>query len=329
VSWEHTGRKGSTTTRQSTTLERAVGGAFALQRFDINPEPLPPQSPHRFPDGADFRIEVPSVEGPEALRAVVQAADAAGVVVNRVSQGSGAMMLTTSELREMAAIGADNGLEVSLFVGPRDEWDLGASARSADGAAFSGRVRGARQLRYAFEDVLRATEQGIRGFLVADPGLLELLVTAQREGELPAETVWKVSAYLAPTNPVSFAQLERAGASTINVPSDMTLGQLAEIRSVSQLPIDLYVESPDAAGGVVRGHELGELVAVAAPMYTKFGLRNSRPLYPSGLHLLPDVVAIAREKVHRAALALEWLQRLGPGLVQSAAGAKGLGVPVR
>jgi hypothetical protein len=80
-------------------------------------------------------------------------------------------------------------------------------------------------------------------------------------------------------------------------------------------------------GGVVRGHEAADLVAVAAPMYVKFGLRNSRPLYPSGLHLADEAAAIAREKVHRAAVALEWIARSGLDLVQSGAGAKGLGIP--
>lgn len=299
-----------------------------LRRLGVGLEPAAPTSTQCFPDGAQFRIEIPSVEGPEALAAVVEAAGSFGVVVNRVSQGSGAMLLQASELAEMAAIGADKSLEVSLFVGPRDEWDLGASARAGDGAGYYGRIRGARQLRYALLDVERAVEQGIRSFLVADSGLLELLADAQRRGELPSEVVWKVSAYMAPTNPATFAQLERLGASTINVPSDMTLGQLAEMRSVSALPIDLYVESPDGAGGVVRGHELGELVRVAAPLYAKFGLRNSRGLYPSGLHLRADLLAIAREKVRRAAIALEWAERLSPGLSQSAPGAKGLGVPI-
>ena len=114
------------------------------------------------------------------MGAVFDAADSFGIVINRVSQGSGAMLLSEAELREMARTGADRGIEVSLFVGPREEWDLGASSRSPDGPGFAGRVRGARQLRYAFEDVLRATEQGIRGFLVADSGLLELLADSQR-----------------------------------------------------------------------------------------------------------------------------------------------------
>jgi hypothetical protein len=305
-----------------------LNGLAAVRRLGVEAEQAPKPSPHRFLDGAHFRIEIPSVEGPEALAAVVEEAEHLGVVVNRVSQGSGAMLLSKAETREMARIGADQGLEVSLFVGPRDEWDVGASARGPDGASLSGSVRGARQLRYAFEDVARGVEHGIRSFLVGDPGLLELLVDAQRRAELPAEVVWKASVYMAPANPVSFAQLERLGASTVNVPSDMTLGQLGELRSVSELPIDLYVESPDSLGGIVRGHELADLVSVAAPMYAKFGLRNARGLYPAGGHLRGDVLAMARERVRRAAVALEWLGRLSEGLVQSARGAKGLGIPV-
>ena len=59
----------------------------------------------------------------------------------------------------------------------------------------------------------------------------------------------------------------------------------------------------------------------------KFGLRNAQPVYPSGLHLEAVARANAVEKVHRAAVGLEWLDRLSPGLVQSKPGAAGLGVP--
>ncbi|MHB8331911.1 MAG: hypothetical protein ACYDEA_06910, partial [Candidatus Dormibacteria bacterium] len=103
--------------------------------------------------------------------------------------------------------------------------------------------------------------------------------------------------------------------------------QVAEFRAATSIPIDLYVEAPDAMGGVVRGHEVADLVTVAAPMYVKFGLRNSPSLYPSGLHLVDQAVAIGREKVHRAVVALEWIRRSERPLVQSDAGAQGLGVP--
>ncbi len=302
-------------------------GAGVLAASGVTAEPTAPASQARFPDGAQFRIEIPSCEGPEVLRAVVAEATARSVTVNRVSQGSGAMMHTEAELAEMAAIAADHGIEISLFVGPREEWDIGRAAAAPDGGGMTGQLRGTRQLRYAVEDILRAASQGIRGFLIADHGLLELVSGLQQSGQLPAGIIWKVSAVVAPSNPLAFRVLERLGASTINVPSDLTLGQVAEMRSVSTLPIDLYVETPDAMGGVVRGHEAADLITVAAPMYVKFGLRNSRPLYPSGLHLTADAVAIAREKVRRAQIALEWIDRSGLPLVQSAPGAPGLGVP--
>jgi len=302
-------------------------GSEVLARRGILTEPGAAPSAARFPDGAHFRIEIPSVEGPAVLRAVLEQAAADGVTVNRVSQGSGAMLLSAAELAEMARLGAGSGIEVSLFVGPREEWDTGRAAHSADGQAFAGRLRGTRQLRYAVEDVLRAVEQGIRGFLIADTGLLQLVSEMQAAGELPASIVWKISAVLAPSNPLSLRQLEQLGGTTINVPSDITIGQLAEMRAATSVPIDLYVESPDAMGGVVRGHEAADLVAVAAPMYVKFGLRNSRLLYPSGLHLVHEAAAIGREKVHRAGVALEWMRRSGLDLIQSEPGATGLGIP--
>jgi hypothetical protein len=283
--------------------------------------------PRTFRDGAHFRIEIPSVEGPEVLDTVIAAAAEEGIVVNRVSQGSGAMLLREDELRAMAALGAEHGIEVSLFVGPRESYGIAAHPRTADGAGHGGQARGLHGLRYAVEDIARAVECGIRGFLIPDLGLLALVNELQRGGELPESIVWKISVMLAPSNPLALRELERVGASTVNVPSDVSTETLREMRAGTTLPIDLYVESPDGLGGVVRGNELGDLVSAGAPLYAKFGLRNSRMIYPSGLHLLDEARSIAREKVRRAAIALEWCKRLSPELVQSAPGAAGLGVP--
>src|SRR5512140_3648106 len=102
---------------------RAVNGADVLARRGISPEPAPAPSERRSPDGAHYRIEIPSVEGPATLRAVLEQADRLGVTVHRISQGSGMMLLTADEIREMAAIGADHRIEVCLFVGPRAPWE--------------------------------------------------------------------------------------------------------------------------------------------------------------------------------------------------------------
>jgi hypothetical protein len=299
-----------------------------FDRMELPRTPGPASSERTFPDGSHFRVEIPSVEGPAVLEAVLGAARDHDVVVNRVSQGSGAMLLKEVELRDMAALGNEAGLEVSLFVGPREGFDVGAHARSADGAAHFGQLRGTRQLGYAVEDIVRAVEAGIRSFLIADIGLLSVITDMQGAGELPADCVWKISVMMAPSNAAALRVLEQLGASTVNIASDVTLLHLAELRASSPLPIDLYVESPDSLGGIVRGNELAELVSVGAPLYAKFGLRNSRALYPAGDHVLAEAVAIAHEKVRRAAVALEWLSRLGPGLRQSARGAEGLGIPV-
>ena len=294
-----------------------------------------PASTGAFPDGAAFRIEIPSVEGPRVLDAVLAAAEAEGVTVNRVSQGSGAVLLRASEIRDMAQAGYDAGVEVCLFVGPRERYGPGAHPRSPDGAAHGDQVRGLRQLRYALEDVRRAVEQGIRSFLVADLGLLRAVTAAQARGDLPAGIVWKVSAAMAPSNPLTLRVLEELGGNgsggggiTVNIPADVTVAELADMRAASGVPLDLYVESPDGLGGIVRGHELGDLIAAGAPLYAKFGLRNAAGVYPSGRHLEAVAAANCVEKVHRAAVALEWLDRLSPGLAQSKPGAAGLGVPV-
>lgn len=300
----------------------------ALGRLGLSPSVSgPAPSDQRFPDGAHFRIEIPSVENLRVLEAVLDAAREHEIVVNRVSQGSGAMLLSESELREMAFLAAEAGLEVSLFVGPREGYGVGAHVRSVDGAAHAGQLRGIRGLAYAIEDVARAVEAGIRSFLIADTGLLIALRDMQAAGELPVECGWKISVAMAPSNPAALMVLAGLGATTVNIPSDVTTAELAELRAATSLPIDLYVESPDSLGGVVRGNELADLVAVGAPIYSKFGLRNSRALYPAGDHIVAEAALIGREKVRRAAVALEWLERLDPTLRQSAPGAEGIRVP--
>jgi hypothetical protein len=297
-----------------------VKATTALADLDLRSgSSAPPASPARFPDGGAFRIEIPSVEGPRAVDAVLAAADEYGVTVNRMSQGSGGMLLTNAELHEMASVTRERGIELALFVGPRAEWDIGGFSRSAIGAAQSGALRGMRGLEYAIEDVYRAVDAGIRSFLVADIGLLWVLTELRSRGELPSDCLWKISAYLAPSNPATLRVLEELGAGTVNIVTDVTVAELADLRKHVSLPIDLYLEAPDAMGGVVRGNEIGDFVLAGAPLYAKFGLRNTPPAYPSGTHLTEQASAAGRERVRRAAIALEWLARTHPDVVQSPA----------
>jgi hypothetical protein len=300
-----------------------------LQSLGLPPGDLHdlPTSAKRFPDGAQYRVEIPSVEGPNALAAVLDEARSREVRIHRVSQGSGVMLLTDTEIQEMAGIGADAQIEVSLFVGPRAAWEPGAQILSPAGRNLGARHRGMEQLVYAIEDVKRACALGMRGVLVADTGLLWVLREMKQAGELPADLVIKVSVQMGAANPASIRLQERLGAGTYNVPTDFSLAMLASARAAVDLPIDFYVEVPDGFGGFIRHYEIGEIVRVAAPVYVKFGLRNAPDVYPSGTHLESTVIALSRERVRRAEIGLAHLQRYYPEAVTSEVGAPDLGIP--
>jgi hypothetical protein len=268
-----------------------------------------PASGKRFADGAPYRIEIPSCEGPKAMEAVVAGAREHGVTIHRVSQGSGVMLQTDDEIRRMLALGREHAIEVCLFVGPRANWDTGVQAASSSGKVLGSSLRGADQLAYGIEDVRHAAELGIKSVLVADVGQLMVLGKMKTAGDLPPDFVLKISVTLAAANPATARVLEDLGATSINLPVDLSLPQIAAIRQTIDAAIDFYVEAPDDFGGTVRYYEIADLVRVAAPIYLKFGVRNAPGLYPSGQHIESTVVALSRERVRRAAIGVAMLKR--------------------
>ncbi|MCY3865829.1 MAG: U32 family peptidase [Chloroflexi bacterium] len=287
-----------------------------------------PTSQKRFPDGAQYRIEIPSTEGPRALAAVLEAADRYGVTIHRVSQGSGIWMLTDEEIREMCRLGAEAGIEVSLFVGPRAAWATSAQVRSSAGANLGARLRGMDEVVYATEDIIRGCELGLRSVLVADEGQLWLVNEMKNAGELPADLLVKISVQMGAANPISIKLLEDLGAGTYNTPTDLTLPQMAAIRASIDIPLDVYVEAPDDFGGFVRHYEVPELIRVAAPVYVKLGLRNAANIYPSGIHIEDLAIKQSQERVHRTALVMNIIERYAGDAVMGDVGAADLGIPV-
>lgn len=281
----------------------------------------------RFPDGGQYRFEIPSVEGPRALREVLATANDLKVPVHRVSQGSGIMLLTDAEIREMAEIGHDHRIEVCLFVGPRATFDTGAQASSPAGRVIGLQSRGADQLVYAIEDVERACDLGIRSVLPADLGLIWVLNEMKKHDELPKNLVIKSSVTLPAANPATAKLFADAGVSTLNVPTDLSPAQLGSLRTAVGVPIDLYIEVPDNFGGFVRYYEIPTIISVAAPIYLKFGLRNAPDIYPAGKHIEDLAVKMACERVRRAKIAMEIIERYAPNTKMSALGSPDLGIP--
>jgi hypothetical protein len=287
-----------------------------------------PDSGKRFADGAQYRIEIPSTEGPSCLEAVLEEAGRLGVRVHRVSQGSGVFLHTDSELDEMARTAAAARVEVSLFTRPNAAWGTSAMARSAAGAVVAPAAHGQEQVVACLDDARRAADHGFRSVLIADLGVLSAFTAMKRADELPADMQAKISVMLPAANPAAARVLVELGASTINLPTDLSLAQIAAIRAAVDCPLDIYVEAPDNVGGFVRMHEIPELIRVASPVYVKFGLRNAPDVYPAGTHLEATTVGLSRERVRRARLGLDLLARSGYESATSEPGADGLAVPV-
>jgi len=235
---------------------------------------------------------------------------------------------TDEELDSMARMAADARVEVSLFARPNAAWDTSAMARSPAGGVVAATSRGQEQVVQGIEDVKRAAAHGIRSVLIADLGLLSVFGAMRAAGELPDDMQAKISVMLPAANPAAARVLAELGASTLNLPTDLTLAQIAAIRAAVDVPLDLYVEAPDSIGGCIRLHEIPELIRIAAPVYVKFGLRNAPDVYPAGTHIEATTVALSRERVRRARLGLELLARSGYEPTMSELGAAGLAVPV-
>ncbi|WP_157983852.1 hypothetical protein [Nesterenkonia muleiensis] len=302
-------------------------GADELATLGIGRQMASPgSSTTRFPDGGSYRIEIPSLEGPEVMRAALDEAKRCGVTIHRISQGSGVMMLQDAEIIEMLDLAREENIEVCLFLGPRALWDIGAG-RATTGAGP--RARGYDQLGQSIAEAQRAVNLGVRCLLVADEGVLWTLHRMRREGDIPADLRLKFSALTGPSNPASFQVISGLGADSINVPGDMTISHLAELRRAMETVIDIYIESPDDLGGFVRHYEVAEIIRVAAPVYLKFGVRNAPPMYPVGQHLISTAKNLARERVRRARLCLDHLDRIGSTEAMPAPGNTELRSPQR
>jgi hypothetical protein len=304
-----------------------VGRRDFLARLQLPVEDALVESTRRFPDGGQFRIEIPSCEGPVVFREVLAAADEHRVPIHRVRQGSGAMLLLKDEILEMSRMGRDRGIEVSLFIGPRGSWDTGGQAMTASGRVVGSHQRGVEQLVAAVDDVRYACDLGIRSVLVGDLGLVTVLHAMKTAGELPSSLVLKSSVTLPVGNPALARVCELLGVSTVNLITDLTPAQISAIRQAVTLPIDLYVEVPDDFGGFVRYYEMPALLRAAAPLYFKFGLRNAAGIYPSGAHLVNVAAQMGRERVRRARIGLDLLHRYVPDAAMSPPGSLDLGIP--
>jgi len=275
-----------------------------------------------FPDGAHFRIEVPTVNSFEAFEALVKRADELGVTINRIDETYGIFRYPLGELRDYTALAKERGIALNLSVGPRAPYDTGATVQTPQGVRIGYRLRGMEQVVRAIEDVKRAISVGCRGILVYDEGLLWVMSEMRKAGDLPSDLQFKVSAHCGHANPAAFKVMEQLGANSINPVRDLQLPMIGALRRAVDVPLDLHTDNPPASGGFIRSYEAPEIVRIASPVYLKTG--NS---VVSG-HGIKTTAGEGRRMAEQASIIVEMVSKYFPEAKQSAPGAPDAAVPV-
>lgn len=283
-----------------------------------------PTSKKKFPDGADYRLEIAPVQTPEGVRAAVEAAEEYGCTLHRITETRGIMRLTDSQIKEMLKIAKEARIEVALSVGPRAHYDTSAQRATGtyEGGRLGYRLRGSDQLLYAIRDVNRVTDLGCRLILVYDEGLLWILSNMRKDGLLPKDTKFKLSIHCGHGNPASVKVLADLGANSVNPVADLQLPMIAAIRASVNIPIDLFISMPKADGGFVRIPEAPEMVRICSPVYLKCG--------PSEIatHGVPTTERECKAFVKEASLAQRTVETYYPEARLSESGVKDLAIPV-
>jgi hypothetical protein len=230
-----------------------------------------PTSAGAFSDGADYRIEIPSVNSIATFESLVDRATENGLTINRVTETLGLFRHTRSEVQSYIALAKSHGIELFMSVGPRATYDTSPSRLSDQGRLLGYRLRGLDQVSRALDDVLRGLDLGCINFVVYDEGLLYILDHARQSQYIPPETQFKASAHLGYANPASLRLLEQLGANSINPIRDLPLAAIASIRHHVTVPLDLHTDNPASSGGFIRTMEAAEMVRVARPVHLKTG----------------------------------------------------------
>lgn len=230
-----------------------------------------PTSNKRFVDGAQYRFEVPGIQGPSAMKSLLDEVVEKDIVIHRVTQTKGIMLLTDNEINEMVTLAKIGQVDLVLSIGPRATYDTSASVLTPEGQRMGLRLRGQEQVVRAVEDVKRAISLGCKSFLLYDEGLLWLLNEMRNDTEIPSDIKFKISAHMGHGNPCSARLLEKLGANSINPVRDLQLPMLSAIRQSINIPIDLHTENPASSGGFIRHYEVPEMIRTVSPLYLKTG----------------------------------------------------------
>ncbi|WP_216662498.1 hypothetical protein [Adlercreutzia sp. ZJ473] len=290
---------------------RGFLGSLGLPEGDLYSLPT---SSKRFPDGGQYRFEVPGIQGPAAMRSLLDKLDEYGIAIHRVTQTKGIMTLLDSEIEEMVSLASERGIQLVLAIGPRATTDTSASVKTEEGKRIGYRLRGQEQIVRSIEEVRRAAKLGVRGFILYDEGCLWVLCEARKAGLIPADSHFKMSAHAGISNPCSARLFESIGLDSVNPVRDIQLQMLAAIRQAISIPVDVHTENPLSSGGFIRHYEIPEMIRTGAPIYLKTGGSVA------GTHSWDTTAEQAKQRAKQVALVKRMIDEYYPEAVASPAG---------
>lgn len=273
-----------------------------------------PTSEKRFADGGQYRFEVPGIQGPAVMEALLEEIDKYGLYLHRVTQTKGIMALSDNDIIRMVELAKTAQTDLILAIGPRATTDTSASVNTPEGVRMGYRLRGQEQIVRAVEDVKRASSLGCRGFLVYDEGCLWALNEFRKAGEIPADCHLNYQHTQVTEIPVQHVFLESIGADSLNPVRDIQLQMLAAMRQAIDIPIDIHTENPKSTGGFIRHYEVPEMIRIASPIYLKTGGSVAKT------HSWDSTVSDAKARAKQVSLVKRVIDSYYPEALQSKRG---------
>ena len=273
-----------------------------------------PESKARFADGAHYRTELlPTTV--EEYEEVLGLCDKYNFLGNKVTDTRGAMFDTDADIIRKCEMCRERGMELVMSPGSGENYS-DVSHQMALHAIVEGKSRGIDMLVRNIADMMRCIELGCRGFLVYDEGMILAVTQMRREGIIPPETTFKVSANISVSNPLALKfWVEKADLQpndSLNPIRDMTLPMLAAMRAVTDQPLDVHAYWSTS---LARTMDTPEILRVVAPVYFKVSMFG------------PGVTA--KDKFMQTMRVVETIERYYPEAKQSAHNAKGAVLPAK
>lgn len=279
----------------------------------------------QFPDSCNYRIEVSGMETPYILKETIKAFRKAGIPFHRgicTVRGAGALrknpmadnkqlygFYTGEELKEMAKIGANEGVELIMTPFSRPLYrQMNAKGQNNETGTLQNQTtseqgrcglswRGDLGVAEYLEDILALYDLGFRGFLVWRKGMLMQLISMSYLSKLPKDIVLKLSVFddnanIFDAHLVNYLRKNYPNNCnkpvldiTMNPATDLTVEMLSQIRAeIDNMPMDIHCPIFDSWGTNNRIDEAYEVVKAASPCYFKNefgpGLEMYAPDYP-------------------------------------------------